>query len=98
MDPLKVGKSAYTLEAEDNDVRMMEVTFAPGQKIAMHEHPKHSIYVLQGGTLKITQEGKEPQVMQLKPGETLIMEAQKHEAQNTGKSRVKLLVTEFKGK
>lgn len=98
MDPLKVGKSAYTLKAEDNDVRMMEVSFAPGQKMAMHEHPKHSIYVLQGGALKISREGQEAQVMQLKQGETVIMEAQKHEAQNTGKTRVKLLVTELKGK
>lgn len=98
LDPIAVGHGIYKLKTEDADLRVMEVTFTPGQKIAMHEHPKHAVYVLSGGTLKIQVEGKEAETMNLKAGDTVVIPAQKHEAQNMGKTKIKLVVTEFKGK
>lgn len=98
LDPIHVGGKMYSLKAEDENMRMMEVSFAPGQKIGMHEHPKHYVYVVQGGKLRIHEEGKEPQTMDLVAGQTLVMDAQKHEGQNMGKTKIKLLVTELKTK
>jgi beta-alanine degradation protein BauB len=79
-------------------VRIMEVTFQPGQKIDLHSHPKHVVYVLKGGSLKIAPEGKEPQEMKLKAGDTVIIPGEKHWAENLSKSVVKLVVVEIKGK
>lgn len=98
LDPIAVGHGVYSLKTEDTDMRVMEVTFTLGQKIAMHEHPKHVVYVVNGGKLMIHEEGKEPATMDLKAGDTVVIPAQKHEAQNMGKTKIKLVVTEFKGK
>ena len=98
LDPITVGKGIYSLKSEDADTRVMEVTFKPGQAIDLHQHPKHVVHVLKPGELTINTEGKEPQVMKLKAGDTVIMPAEKHSAKNTGKSLVKVLVVELKGK
>jgi beta-alanine degradation protein BauB len=98
LDPVTVGKGIYALKLDDTDARVFEVTFKPGQKIGLHKHPKHIAYVLKGGSLKIAAEGKEPSVMNLTAGQTVAMPAESHQAQNTGKKEVKLLVVELKGK
>lgn len=98
LDPIAVSKGMYTLKAEDADTRIMEVNFKPGEKIPMHQHPKHTVYALTDGVLKIYPEGKEPSVTTLKVGDTVIIPAEKHWAENVGKKPIKLVVTELKGK
>ena len=36
-------------------MRMMMVTFKPGEEAAMHSHPEHMGYVLEGGKIKLSQ-------------------------------------------
>ena len=98
LDPVVAGKGMYVFKSEDADARVLEVTFKPGQKVALHQHPKHIAYVLKGGDLKLTEEGKEPQEMKLVAGAVVFLSAQKHSAENTGKTTVKILVVELKGK
>ena len=98
LDPLVVGKGSYIFKSEDSDARVLEVTLKPGQKAGLHQHPKHIAYVIKGGELKLTEEGKEPQTMKLPQGAVVFLPAQKHSAENTGKTTVKILVVELKGK
>ncbi|MBI3288253.1 MAG: cupin domain-containing protein [Elusimicrobia bacterium] len=98
LDPLMAAKGLYTLKNEDADTRVLEVTLRPGQKTGLHHHPKHMAYVLQPGKIKIVEEGREAQEMQLKTGQVITMPAQTHWAENVGSSQVKLLVVEFKDK
>ena len=98
LDPLNAGKGMYAFKTEDADTRVLEVTFKPGQKVALHQHPKHVAYVIKGGELALTEEGKEPQKMKLDQGAVVLLSAQKHSAENTGKTTVKILVVELKGK
>src|SRR2546421_7078578 len=44
-DPLKVAPKIYTLEFENNAVRVVRVKVGPHQKIAEHEHAVHRIVV-----------------------------------------------------
>ena len=52
-DPLKVAPDMYKLLLENDRVRVMEVVFKPGSKIAKHSHPDHFVYVASAGKLTI---------------------------------------------
>jgi beta-alanine degradation protein BauB len=95
-DPLQVAPAMYKLNFENDRVRVMEVTFKPGEKIPEHSHPDHFVYVLEGGQLTINKAGAAPSIADLKPGQVLWIPAESHWAQNTGKTKVRLLVNELK--
>ena len=95
-DPMAVGKGMYFMKLNNDRVRVMVVKFAPGQSIGMHRHPDHVVYVIQGGRLQVTEEGKDPVTMDAPTGGVLWLPAQAHKGRNVGKTQIKLLVTELK--
>jgi beta-alanine degradation protein BauB len=95
-DPLQVAPTMYKLDYENDQVRVMEVVFKPGEKIPEHSHPQHYVYVLEGGQLTVTKAGAAPSIADVKPGQVIWFPAETHSAQNTGKTTVKLLVNELK--
>jgi len=42
-DPVRVGPDIYKCTFENERVRVCEVTFKPGAKIATHSHPNHLV-------------------------------------------------------
>jgi quercetin dioxygenase-like cupin family protein len=94
-DPLKVAPTMYKLLFENERVRVMEVTFKPGERIAPHAHPDHFVYVAAGGSLTITA-GEKTMDAELKPGQVIWIAAESHWAVNNGKTDVRLVVTELK--
>ena len=80
---------------ENERVRVFNATFKPGDKAIMHHHPDHVVYVLEGGKMKLTSEGK-TDVLDLKTGDAIFLNAQMHEAENVGQSTLELLVVELK--
>lgn len=95
-DPLEVAPDMYKLVYQNDRVRVMQVTFQVGQKIAEHSHPDHFVYVLEGGNLKITKKDGTVTDAQLKVGDLIWINAETHWAVNTGTTSVRLLVTELK--
>jgi quercetin dioxygenase-like cupin family protein len=96
MDPLTVGGKMYRLLFENERVRVMEVTFQPGEKIGMHSHPDHVVHILDGGKLKIETGDGTVSELEMKTGETMWLPAQSHKAENLGQTKVRILVTELK--
>jgi quercetin dioxygenase-like cupin family protein len=94
-DPIVVAKNVYKFINENDRVRVLEVVFKPGDVAKMHHHPEHVVYVLKGGKLQLTSEGK-TETMDLKQGQAVFLKAQNHEAKNVGDSAVGLLVVELK--
>jgi beta-alanine degradation protein BauB len=94
-DPLIAASNVYTLINESDRIRVFRVIFKLGDTAKMHHHPEHMVYVLKGGKLKLTSEGKS-QELDLKEGSAVFLEAQNHEATNVGDSVVDLLVVELK--
>ena len=80
---------------ENDRVRVLDVMIKPGDKAVMHYHPDHVVYVLNGGKAKMTSSGK-TDVLDLKTGQAIFLEAQSHDAENTGKTDLHLLVVELK--
>jgi quercetin dioxygenase-like cupin family protein len=80
---------------ENDRVRVLKVTFKPGDTAARHHHPDHVIYVVNGGKLKLTVDGKTDN-LDLKTGEAVFLNEQWHEVENIGESTVDLVVVELK--
>lgn len=96
-DPLEVAPELYKLDFENEHVRVMEVHFKPGDKIAPHSHPDHFVYVLEAGKLKISHPNEvEPQEVELTAGQVVWVNAESHWAENIGTTNIRLLVVELK--
>jgi beta-alanine degradation protein BauB len=95
-NPNMVAADVYTKVMENDRVRVFDVGFKPGQKTVMHGHPDHVVYVLSDFTLHLTAPDGTSQVVPLKTGQTIFMEAGPHAAQNIGKTEGHALVIELK--
>lgn len=95
-DPLEVAPDMYKLKFENERVRVMEVTFAPGASIAMHSHPDHFVHVASGGKLALSYPDGMSKEVEAKSGDILWMDAESHAAKNLADTEVKLLVVELK--
>ena len=94
MDPLTV-EAAFAKKLGDTlNIKVYEVTLKPGDSVALHTHPDHTLYVVQGGKIIITPQGGEGQELDLKTGMGMIMATQTHSGKNIGNTTVKLLVSD----
>ncbi len=94
-DPMVAASNVYKFLNENEHARVLEVVFKPGDTAKMHHHPDHMAYVLKGGRLKMTSQGKSDEA-DLKEGSVVFLKEQHHEAKNIGDSIIDLLVVEFK--
>jgi hypothetical protein len=53
MDPLTVGAKMSKKLGDSLGVKMYEFTAKPGESWALHNHPDHLVYVLQGGKMAL---------------------------------------------
>ena len=96
-NPLTVAPQMYKLKFENERVRVMEVTFKPGDTIAAHSHPDHYVYAASGGTLRIFHSASDTgAVVPIKTGDIVWLNAETHWAKNIGKTTVDLIVNELK--
>ena len=72
-------------------IKMYIATMQPGDSVAWHTHPVHSVYVIEGGTLAVYFEGAEKQIMELRDGIGFISPPLSDAAVNTGNTTIKLL-------
>ena len=95
MEPLTVG-AAFSKKLHDTlNIKMYEFTLKPGDSAALHSHPDHTVYVLQGGKLAVTFQGMGRQIMDLKTGTGFISGALSDAGKNIGNTTIKLLVTDI---
>lgn len=96
-DPLKVAQNAYKrVVLENENVRVLDFEFAPGETIPWHTHPNHVIYSFTDGKIEITDKGKSAVVIEIKPGNAIYIPAVTHMARNIGTTTVKLIIVEMK--
>ena len=95
-DPALVAGDVYKLVMENDRVRIFDVQFQPGQKAVMHGHPDHVVYVLSDYTLNLSLPDGSSQVVPLKAGQTIYMNAGPHAAENIGETAGHALVVELK--
>lgn len=95
--PQEAAPNIYKQLLDNDRVRVSEITFNPGDKAAMHTHPyPHVVYILEEGQLTITHPDGTSTVVDAKAGDALWMDAETHEAVNTGTTVLRGTVTEIK--
>ncbi len=96
-DVLVTAGNAYSLEFENEHVRVMRIRLKPGEKAPMHNHPNdHVVVVNKDARLKLTfPDGKEA-VTDLQAGQVLWLDGGSHEAQNAGTTDHDSFVIEVK--
>lgn len=95
-DPIQVAPQMYKLLFENQHVRVLKVTFKPGEKIKEHSHPDHYVVVKTPGKLKIHKPDGTSTDADLKADQVLWIPAETHWAENMGKTTVELIVNELK--
>lgn len=95
-DPVKVGSNVYKQVFENERVRVSDVRFKPGDKIAKHSHPDHFIYVLEQGKLRISKPDGTSSEADFQVGQVVWITAETHWAENIGSTELHALVVELK--
>ena len=95
-DPVKVDAKHYRVEFENESVRVLRISYAPGEKSVMHYHPNAvAVYLTDGKTRMATPDGKS-QEMPAQAGAANWTPAGSHLPQNTGDKRLELILVELK--
>ena len=96
MDPVKVEASAITnMFADTLGVKFYELVIKPGDSVAMHAHPDHLVYVVDGGMTELTSKGGTAQPVEFKTGMGIVTGPDTHMGKNTGTTTIKLLVADI---
>ena len=95
-DPVKVDPKHYKVEFENERVRVLRVSYGPGEKSVMHYHPDAvAVYLTDGTTRMSTPDGKS-QDIPAKAGTARWTAAGSHLPQNTGSQPSEVIVVELK--
>ena len=96
MDAYQVGGKAIKKLGDTLGVKMYEFTAEPGESWALHTHPDHTAYVLQGGkvALFIKAAGRQD-TLTFPTGMALISGSLSDSGKNIGNTTMKFLVTDI---
>lgn len=97
-DPVKVDPKHYKVEFENNEVRILRVTYGAHEKSVMHEHPGAVAVFLTDGQSRFTLPDGKTQDVHFKAGTPMWTPAGKHLPENRGDKRFELILVEMKTK
>jgi quercetin dioxygenase-like cupin family protein len=83
-DATKVDSTHYKVEFENDQVRVLRITYGPGEKSVMHEHPEGVAVFLTEAWGKFTFPDGTTQEITAKAGQTMWAPAGKHLPENSG--------------
>jgi quercetin dioxygenase-like cupin family protein len=96
-DAVEVSPDVYAVLFENDDVRVMEMAYEPGQRDAPHSHPKYAVSVTEGGILRAHLEGGDTVDHVVERGQTFLLDpVEWHWAENVGDTKIRVVVIEFK--
>jgi quercetin dioxygenase-like cupin family protein len=95
-DPVKVDPKHYKVEFENESVRVLRISYGPGEKSVMHTHPNAvAVYLTDGVTRMTTPDGKS-QDASAKAGGAAWTPAGAHLPQNVGTKPFEVVLVELK--
>jgi quercetin dioxygenase-like cupin family protein len=97
-DPTKVDSKHYKVEFENDQVRILRVTYGPHEKSVMHEHPSTVAVFLSDGKGRFTLPDGKTQDVPIKAGMAQWEAGGKHLPENTGDTPFELVLVELKTK
>ena len=95
MDATKVAPDLYKSKKDTLGLRILEITYKPGQSSGLHAHPDNVIYAVNGGTVEFTEKDGTKHTNELKTGMAMINPGGTHSVKNTGKTTLKAILVEI---
>ena len=97
IDAVQASPANFKVLLENEQVRVLEYTLEPGEKDQWHTHPAKVSYVVSGGKVLVHRENGETIISEEPIGTASWMNAVgKHYVENTGKTTIKVILTEVK--
>ena len=96
LDPLEVAPDTHKLAFENAFVRVLDVRVPPGSIEKRHRHPHGMSVYFTDWTVKVTIDGRPPEVHERKSGTFAWNEAVTHTVENVGKTEGHVLRIELK--
>jgi quercetin dioxygenase-like cupin family protein len=97
-DAVKVDPKHYKVEFENEEVRVLRITYGPREKSVMHSHPANVAVFLTDGQGRFTLPDGKTQDLPFKAGSTQWDAGGKHLPENTSDKPFELVVVEMKSK
>jgi quercetin dioxygenase-like cupin family protein len=97
-DATVVDPEHYKVEFENDQVRVLRITYGPMEKSVMHSHPEGVAVFLTDGNTKFTFPDGKTQDIKVKAGQVIWSPETEHQPENTGKEPFEVIQIEFKNK
>ena len=94
MDATKVAPALYKLKNDSLGIRVLEITYKPGQSSALHSHPDNALYVIEGGKMEFTEKDGTKMVGEFKKGVIMVRPGGVHSVKNIGNTTLKAILVE----
>ena len=96
-DAVKVAPHHYKVLLENDHVRVVENTLAPGEKDPMHTHPSGWYYVTKPGTMKVVHADGKTETWKARAGEAGWLTTEgPHTSENIGKTTMGFVLVDVK--
>jgi quercetin dioxygenase-like cupin family protein len=97
-DAVKVDPKHYKVEFENDQVRVLRISYGPHEKSAMHSHPAGMVVFLSDANVRFTMPDGKTQDMKVKSGHVQWTEPTVHNPENLGNKKFEVIQVEFKPK
>ena len=96
-DPTKVDPDHYKVVFENDDVRVVRITYGAGEKSVMHYHPDGVAVFLTDQKVEFTMPDGSTQEVESKAGEAGWIPGGDHLPKNLGGGKLEVILVELKG-
>src|SRR5438093_723600 len=97
-DPVKVDPGHYTVEVENDKVRVLRIRYGPHEKSVMHGHPAGVGICLTDHFGRFTFPNGKTEERRLKAGQVFWLPGEEHLPENLGDAPLELILVELKSK
>ena len=95
-DPVKLSPQYYKVLIDNDEVRVLEFRFKPGEKEPMHSHPRGFVYSLADSKIRTSFPDGKREESAMKTGEVRWRDAVTHAAENIGDTEAHAVAVELK--
>jgi len=95
-DPVVVDPKHYTVELENERVRVLRIKYGPREKSVMHSHPATVAVFLTDGHHRFTYPDGKSEDITIKAGQVAYFSAFEHDPENLSDKPFEVIVVELK--
>jgi quercetin dioxygenase-like cupin family protein len=95
-DPVTVDPKHYTIEFENDQVRVLRISYGPHEKSVMHGHPASVAVALTNAQVTFTMSDGKTEELRMKAGQTMWVPAGDHLPENVGDQPMEVVLVELK--